>query len=209
MKKFFKIFLIFVGIIVLLFLIHMIKNIIILSNINATFSNIENIEDYSFKGYNDAATLFTEYYSKGNKRLLILEKIENGEKQKVSFYTNNYITNLYSESNNEKTVTYDISVNTKMNLNNIIESWELSGTSKLEIYFLTLIDSKKYNNKDCYRIRYIPAIFDTNATTYIDKSTGLYLKDFENHVEYSFEEIDDSIFIEPNSDEYKDISKSS
>ena len=203
MKKFIKVVLICFGIIALLCIVHLVKNTIIISQIKQNFLKTEqSLKDYQVKMENIISGNKTEYYIKGNCSLLILERDENNIHQKVRFYTNYGKTNCYTDNGNEKTVKYNVDFYSgKQELYNFIEELHYSDIPEIVFAFCSIIGSEKYEGKECYKINL------GGDKIYIEKDTGLCLKDYNAIREYSFEEIDDSIFVEPNIEEYQDYDK--
>ena len=203
-----KVALVILLLFILLFLIHTIRNYTIITSLQNKILTYVNNSNYATKRvsmYDNNETITTTYYKKNNKILYIIEKEENGENSKISTYYDGKNKNTFIESENQKVAV----INSEINVpdDGIYEYLYTSTVwGKLKLSIFSFIKSSKYNNISCY-------VFCSNGDNgerfevYLDKSTGLFLKaDSDSRtieqIEYSFDNVNDSVFIEPDVEEY-------
>ena len=144
------------------------------------------------------------YYKKDNKEAVILERNVDENSVKMSFYNNGERKDLFIETNDKKTV----QVNTKNQLLglNITDSLQTDNLWQTILYSsIARIKTEDVNGKECYKVSdfYSPYWMYGEKITefYIEKDTGLLIKtviDDEVAVrEYSFDDVEDSAFVEP------------
>ena len=135
---------------------------------------------------------------------MILERNVDENSVKMSFYNNGERKDLFIETNDKKTV----QVNTKNQLLglNITDSLQTDNLWQTILYSsIARIKTENVNGKECYKVSnfYSPYwMYGDNITEfYIEKDTGLLIKtviDDEVAVrEYSFDDVEDSAFVEP------------
>ena len=193
---------------IFIFLFHTIRNYVIISSLQNKILTYTNNSNYATKRvsiYDNITTLTTTYYKKNNKTLYIIEKEENGENSRISTYYDGKSKNTFIESENQKVAV----INSEITVpdDGIYEYLDTSTIwSKLKLSISSFIKSSKYNNIPCY-------VFCSNGDNgekfevYLDKSTGLFLKaDSDSktieQIEYSFDNVNDSVFIEPDVKDY-------
>lgn len=75
-------------------------------------------------------------------------------------------------------------------------------------YFLCLISKATVDGKVCYKVG---SIFDYHPDFIFEKETGFLVRildgNYSEEIKYEFDKVEDSIFIEPNLDEYEIIEK--
>ncbi len=193
-KRILKIIGIILLIVIAIFLIHTIRNYVIISDLQEKISKYVNSTNYRTKSVtteNDGSIVTMEYYKKDNKEVVFMERNLNGER-KDTFYDNK----------EGKTVQLNTDNLVSVNIYNFMES-----DNKWQTLFGSIfanIKSANCDGKDCYIIKGFLSSMSLNSTsseTYIEKDTGLYFKtvDGENisKKEYEFDKVDDSIFVEP------------
>ena len=209
--------LIIIGIIllvaILVFLIHSVRNFLIISKlqdkaIECISSN--NYHTHTVMHISDESTVTEDYYKKENKQAVFIEKNENGNVIKLLNYNNGERTDFFTETQTEKTAKLDTKSSISAGMFNILQTdndWQTFLYSSISI-----VRSAKYNEKECYIIDnylspYYLNDYDTTTAKYIiDKQTGLILKDESSTIveyEYEFDNVDDSIFVEPDISQYK------
>lgn len=203
-----------VGIVVLVILVllvlHTGRNFVILSALQVEAADYCSKENYYVK----SVTTMNEYdlvidsYKKGNKKVTLLEKTDkDGKKVKLSWYSES--KRMYVNTETEKSV--------KINTENVIlapsveNQFAFSNNLQAIITGMTSTIWKTiYNNEECYAVNY-GSIFDIlfnngKNTMYINKDTGLLIgQKWEDSVtvkEYDFENIDESVFSEPDINDY-------
>lgn len=207
-KKIFKIIGILLLIIVILILLYIIRNTIIVTKLQKNIKEYTSKTNFSIKVTNltsEMSKMTVNYYKKDNKEAVILERIVDGNLVKMSFYNNGERKDLFIETNDKKTV----QVNTKNQLLglNITDSLQTDNLWQTILYSsIARIKTENVNGKECYKVSnfYSPYwMYGDNITEfYIEKDTGLLIKtviDDEVAVrEYSFDDVEDSAFVEPN-----------
>ena len=209
-KKVLKILGIIVVILIILLLIYTIRNYVIIRNLQNKFSQYSNSSNYYIKSVStekDGTIVTTEYYQKDNKQALFLEKNLNGELSKISMYNNGERTDIFWENEENKTAQLDSGTTISMDIYNYLETdnnWQTFLGC-----FTSRIKSTNYNGKDCYLIKGFmssTSLTSEDAEIYIDKETGLFVKTnssgIVNEREYEFDNVDDSIFEEPDISQY-------
>lgn len=172
------------------------------------YSNSNNYYIKATKHGNNEETII-ETYKKDN---VILQKITRNSKEGESSlinYSNNKKINTYIDSGTSKIAVVDIE-NPITETN--VENWVYTQNEKecIMAAFMSSIKREKLDGKYVYRIKnFYPAQkfitdFD-NFYFYIDKETGLMIKNSENdgtNYEYQFNVVTDKDLIEPNIEEY-------
>lgn len=206
-KKVFKTIGILVLIIVILMLLYVIRNTIIVTKLQKNIKEYTSKTNFSIKVTNltsEKSKMTVNYYKKDNKEAVILERNVDENSVKMSFYNNGERKDLFIETNDKKTV----QVNTKNQLLglNITDSLQTDNLWQTILYSsIARIKTENVNGKECYKVSnfYSPYwMYGDNITEfYIEKDTGLLIKtviDDEIAVrEYSFDDVEDSAFVEP------------
>lgn len=210
-KKVLKIVGIILLILIILILIHTIRNFIIIRNLQNQIAEYTNSKNYYIKSIaneNNGVVVKIEYYQKDNKQVVFLERDNNGEKTKISMYNNGETINTFTETSDAKTVKLNSPSSIQVQVVNVLytdNNWQT---------FLYSIISKvkkvEYNGKECYSIDNFLSPYYMYGTekneAYIEKETGLLLKQTIDNIttqkEYQFNNVDDSIFIEPDISQY-------
>lgn len=206
-KKVFKTIGILVLIIVILMLLYVIRNTIIVTKLQKNIKEYTSKTNFSIKVTNltsETSKMTVNYYKKDNKEAVILERNVDENSVKMSFYNNGERKDLFIETNDKKTV----QVNTKNQLLglNITDSLQTDNLWQTILYSsIARIKTENVNGKECYKVSnfYSPYWMYGEKITefYIEKDTGLLIKtviDDEVAVrEYSFDDVEDSAFVEP------------
>ena len=215
-KKVIKIILFIVLILVVIFVGNIIRKMIILKDISDNFSKYINNGNHYEKIINSSeeSKTITEYYCKGNKEVMFLTTTFNdsNKERKLTQYFDGEKCNTYFETENDKVATLN-SNTTPIKV--LIGSNVDYNDSLWNLFYLALttpIESVKYNNKECYFLN-----SEAMRECYVEKETGLTLRaidgrvlnsdgtetDIVNEYSYEFDNVDDSIFVEPDISEYK------
>jgi hypothetical protein len=208
-KKIFKILGIILLIIVVIFLIHTIRNYIIITDLQNKIAKYSDSTNYYIKSVatkSDGTVVTMEYYKKDNKEVSFLERNLNGEISKISMYNNGERTDTFIETSESKVAQLDSDNIMTINFYNFLETennWQtLLGSISARI------KSTNYNGKECYVIKGLSSsvfLISEGQETYIEKDTGLLVKTTGDGVterEYEFDNVDDSIFVEPDISQY-------
>ncbi len=209
-KKILKIIGIVLLVIIIIFLIYTIRNYIIISNLQNKMSNYSNSTNYYTKSVtteSDASVVTMKYYKKNNKEVVFIERNLNGEISKISMYNNGERKDTFWDNKDSKVAKLNSDGLMAVNIYNGIETdnkWQtfLGG-------MLASIKSTNCDGKECYRIKGFlsTTLLNTKESeVYIEKDTGLYLKRIDEGItserEYEFDNVDDSIFVEPDISQY-------
>lgn len=201
MKRVLKIVGIIIAVILVLFMIHAIRNYIILNKINENVAKYVESNNMHMKTTSNQITV--NYYRKDDKEVAIMEK----DNVKISNYKIGEKNDQFVESGDSKTA--------KLNFGSLIvqvpniaqfdTKWQrfLCGS-------VAIIRSETYKDKECYIIDnlfspyYLTSVDKAQYT--IEKDTGLLLKNNTDGVvyerEYEFNNVEDSIFVEPDISQY-------
>lgn len=208
-----KSFLIFMLIVILAILIvlasyygNLKRKILILRDISQKQQEIFKKDNYYKKTITntDKSLVITEHYQKGDKSIIFTTITMNStnETAKEIILSNNEGSKTYHENNKEKI----------FQENGIIESMSIipmniqyANSSDKEIIqaikdYDISIKNTTYNNKKSYIINY-NSIKDF-PETYIEKETGLVVKYSNSEYSFEFDNVDESIFTEPNLSQY-------
>lgn len=205
-----KIFLIIIAILVVIFSIYIIRNYVIITDLQNKILQYKNSTNYYIKSVtteNNGTTITMEYYKKDNKQVVFLERNLNGEISKISMYSNGEKTDTYTETKDSKLAQLNRETIIAVNIYNYLETdnnWQT---------FLSCITSKvkpiDYEGRKCYVIKDFmssTSLTFEGAEIYIEKATGLFVKTTEANTiserEYEFNKVEDSIFIEPDISQY-------
>lgn len=209
-KKIFKILGIILLVVIAIFLIHTIRNYIIITDLQnkiADYSNSTNYYTKSVATESNGTVVTMEYYKKDKKEALFLERNLNGEISKISMYNNGERTDTFWDNKESKTAQLDSGTIMGVNIYNFTETDNKWQTFLGSIF--ANVKSTNYNEKACYIIKGFLSSFlltSEGAETYIEKDTGLYLKTIEGdrttERKYEFDKVDDSIFVEPDISQY-------
>lgn len=209
-KKILKVIGIILLIIFVIFLIHTIRNYIIITNLQNKISKYSNSTNYHIKStsISDEGTKVTmEYYRKDDRQVVFMERNLNGEIVKLSMYDNGERTDTFTESNDSKVVQLNTGGIMSVNIYNFLETdnnWQTMLGS-----MVAKIKSTNYNGKDCYIVSEFlssTSLTSEGQKNYIEKDTGLFVKTegtgMNMEREYEFDNVDDSIFAEPDISQY-------
>lgn len=208
-KKIFKILGVILLVIIAIFLIHTIRNYIIITDLQNKIAKYSDSTNYYMKSTSvsdEGMKVIMEYYKKDNKQVLLMERDLNGEILKLSMYDNGERTDTFTETSESKFVQLNTENIMTINFYNFLETennWQTFLGS-----ISARVKSTNYNGKACYVIKGF--LSSTSLTfegqeTYIEKDTGLFVKTTGDGVterEYEFDNVDDSIFVEPDISQY-------
>ena len=209
-KKILKIIGVILLIVIAIFLIHTIRNYVIISDLQNKISKYANSTNYRTKSVtteNDGLVVTMEYYKKDNKEVVFLERMANNEVTKISMYSNGERTDVFTETKDSKVAQLNSGTIMSLGIYNHLENdskWQtILGCISAKI------KSVDYNGKECYIVKEFMSsnsLTSEGVETYIDKETGLFVKSIDasivNEREYEFNTVDDSIFTEPDISQY-------
>ncbi len=210
-KKIFKIIGGILLAVIAIFLIHTIRNYIIITDLQKKIAQYSDSTNYHIKSISttkEGTKVEMEYYKKDNKQVVFMERDIEGEIQKMSMYDNGERIDIFYENADGKSC--DINSETSLmqiNLYNFLENdtkWQTFISSTI-----ARVKSTQYNGKKCYAIKGFlssTSLTSKDSEIVIDKETGLFLKSTETgdvvEREYEFDNVDDSIFAEPDISQY-------
>ena len=209
-KKILKIIGVILLIVIAIFLIHTIRNYVIISDLQNKISKYANSTNYRTKSVtteNDGLVVTMEYYKKDNKEVVFLERMANNEVTKISMYSNGERTDVFTETKDSKVAQLNSGTIMSLGIYNHLENdskWQtILGCISAKI------KSVDYKGKECYIVKEFmssTSLTSEGVETYIDKETGLFVKSIDagivNEREYEFNTVDDSIFTEPDISQY-------
>lgn len=209
-KKVWKIIGMIIAILILFVLIHTIRNYVIitdLQNKNLKYSNSSNYFIKSVATEENGTMITMEYYKKDDKQAVFLERNLNGEISKISMYHNGERTDTFWDNKENKTVQLDSGTIIEVNIYNHLETENHWQTFLGSLF--AKVKSTNYNGKECYKIKGFlssSSLTFEGTETYIEKDTGLFVKNIEGTTitekEYKFDCVEDTIFSEPDISQY-------
>lgn len=199
-------------ILIIIFLAFTIRKMIIIKDLMQKANKYVISDNYYKKTTNNINNTLqhtTELYRKENNLVIIVNIPETGVKS-TSYFRRDKITtyNTYKESKTDKVAILDTknTIVKDMNMEKIpnYNLWQL-----FQLAATSTIKSGEYREKTCY----IAGSYNSSNKSYFEKETGLRIKDVLMNSEkgkvteleyyYEFNNIDDSIFIEPDINQYK------
>lgn len=179
-KKIWKIILGLFLILILIFLLHTIRNLIIISNLQSKVEQYINSTNFhnTIYTYQGDTHIKTETYYLNGKQAVKIIRILNGEKTTIQIYSKDgeQKENMYIETADSKIAKINITGSIYFMVSNALETENLK---ELLIASITSsISSKQCNGKDCYLIK--GAMLSNSLVgenwKYIDKQTGLQVR---------------------------------
>ena len=218
-KKVLIFVLFFVLAVIIILFVHTLKNFLIIRELRDKISRYSDSTNYHVKSINtheDGLISTINYYQKGEKQLITIERGGTAEFAKISIYNNGERIDMFTETDDEKTANLDSGNGGIFGapLSNGLEK-DLIGENQLLICFLAKMRNVTVNDKDCYNFSHFLSgsfMYTENDEYYYEKETGLLIMNIfgadKIEKEYEFDNVDDSIFIEPNIGEYSIIKNS-
>ena len=210
MKKILMVLGIIIAILVVIVLVHTIRNYMIITDLQNKISQYADSVNYYTKSIATVkdGTITMEYYRKDNNQVVFLERDLNGTINKIAIYNDGEKTDTFTQTPDTKIAQLNSGTIMSIGIYNHLET-ENNWQTFLGSMFAS-VKSTNYNGKDCYIIKgfmSLTSLTFEGAETYIEKDTGLFIKDVEGETitekEYEFDNVDDSIFVEPDISQYK------
>lgn len=209
-KNVLKIALIVIAILLVILIIHTIRNYVIVTDLQNKIAEYNGSTNYHIKSVateNNGTIVKMDYYKKDGKQVVFMERNVNNEITKISMYNNGERTDTFTETKDSKTAQLNSGTIMSVGIYNHLENdskWQtILGCISAKI------KSVDYNGKECYIVKEFmssTSLTFEGAETYIDKETGLFVKsteaDIVNERSYEFNMVDDSIFTEPDISQY-------
>ena len=209
MKKILMVLGIIIAILVVIVLVHTIRNYMIITDLQDKISQYADSVNYYTKSIATVkdGTITMEYYRKDNNQVVFLERNLNDTINKIAMYNNGEKTDTFTQTPDTKIAQLNSGTIMSIGIYNHLET-ENNWQTFLGSMFAS-VKSTNYNGKDCYIIKGFmssTSLTFEGAETYIEKDTGLFIKDIEGETitekEYEFDNVDDSIFVEPDISQY-------
>ncbi len=209
MKKILMVLGIIIAILVVIVLVHTIRNYMIITDLQNKISQYADNVNYYTKSIATVkdGTITMEYYRKDNNQVVFLERNLNGTINKIAMYNNGEKTDTFTQTPDTKIAQLNSGTIMSIGIYNHLETennWQTFLGS-----MPASVKSTNYNGKDCYIIKGFmssTSLTFEGAETYIEKDTGLFIKDIEGETitekEYEFDNVEDSIFLEPDISQY-------
>lgn len=209
-KNVLKIALIVIAILLVILIIHTIRNYVIVTDLQNKIAEYNGSTNYHIKSVateNNGTIVKMDYYKKDGKQVVFMERNVNNEITKISMYNNGERTDTFTETKDSKIAQLNSGTIMSVGIYNHLENdskWQtILGCISAKI------KSVDYNGKECYIVKEFmssTSLTFEGAETYIDKETGLFVKsteaDIVNERSYEFNMVDDSIFTEPDISQY-------
>ena len=209
-KNVLKIALIVIAILLVILIIHTIRNYVIVTDLQNKIAEYNDSINYHIKSVvteNNGTIVKMDYYKKDDKQVVFMERMANNEVTKISMYNNGERTDTFIETKDSKIAQLNSGTIMSVGIYNHLENdskWQtILGCISAKI------KSVDYNGKECYIVKEFmssTSLTFEGAETYIDKETGIFVKSIEagivNEREYEFNTVDDSIFTEPDISQY-------
>ena len=208
-KKVLKIVGIILAIILAIFIIHTVRNFVIIKEIQGKIAEYSDNNNHHIKivsTQNNGTIVKTDYYKKDNNKVVFLEREINGEITKLSIYDTGESHHTFTDAKDVKKVSLNSGF-IEVQIYNGTETENIGQTILSSI--IADIKSVKENGKEYYQLKHTVSPYSMSfegETILVDKETGLMYKNINSEStatrEYEFNNVDDSIFIEPNISEY-------
>lgn len=209
-KNVLKIALIVIAILLVILIIHTIRNYVIVTDLQNKIAEYNGSTNYHIKSVateNNGTIVKMDYYKKDGKQVVFMERNVNNEITRISMYNNGERTDTFTETKDSKIAQLNSGTIMSVGIYNHLENdskWQtILGCISAKI------KSVDYNGKECYIVKEFmssTSLTFEGAETYIDKETGLFVKsteaDIVNERSYEFNMVDDSIFTEPDISQY-------
>ena len=207
MKKFLKIFGTILLVLIVLFIINTLRNYIIISKLQNRIGEYVSSTNYHVRSTSiiseGGVHLNIDFYKKDDRTLQVLQR-QKEDTVTLRRYGKGKEINTYIETEeNKQMYTESNSIFLYDNISNHLETTELY--EKLLRSALSIIYSSKVNEKSCY------ALIFFNTRLYVEKDTGLLVREVmpqqDFNYEYEFNNVEDSIFVEPDISEYQALER--
>lgn len=205
-----KIIFIIFAILITLFIIHTFRNYYIVLGLQNKILEYSESDNYHLKNYNYANSgteVIMDYYKKQEKQVVVLQTTKDGSQMKRVMYDNGERVDVFTKTENSKIAELNTGTMMYVGIYNRLETDNAIQT--LFTCIGTKIKSAKYNGKDCYALKNVItgfSLISEDEVIYIEKDTGLLVavKGANGTIEreYEFNNVSDSVFVEPNIGEY-------
>ncbi len=207
MKKFLKIGLLVIAIILIIVVIHTVRNFTIITNLQNNIKQYSSSTNYHLKSINTGTldTMTVDYYTKDGKQVVFQERKVNTDISKISIYDNGEKIVSYYDTPTDKIVKLNTPSLISVSITSYFEGYTDNTMSKIWMSMLLRIRKTEYGGKTCYIIS--PLFDKATNVEYIEKDTGLCVKAIMDNEtvekEYEFNNVNDEIFVEPDISQYR------
>ncbi len=210
-KIFLIVFLIIFLSITLILLLSTVRKFLIIKNLENNFLNYSNIQNYHIE-ITETSSVFhaddrkttIDYYRKGDRIVHIYKESNSSGDLLFSRTTYNFkeLSNEYTidSTTGEKVARMGCEYVPLFNIKGICIEPDINIFKILNECFWTRIESVKYDGKECYKL-------SGAGTVIVEKDTGIIIQTDRSKLKYEFNNVDDSVFIEPDIDEQTTIIK--
>lgn len=204
-NKTLKIILIIIAIILVLFLGNAVRKYVVIKGLQTKISEVsleKGLHATSTYTEKEGTKTVRNLYVKGDKSLLITEETKDGVTRKISTYSNGKTENTYYEDEAGKRV--ELNKTSTMPKKDEVLKTDSNWKTFTEAIKAS-VKSEELNNKKCYLIKDFGNMY---SEMYVERDTGLSLKvttkdtKLTTETSYELENVNDSIFEEPNQEEY-------
>ena len=196
----------------IIFLIHTVRNYIIITNLQRDLYKYSGSTNYSskqtMKDEERSQNVITQYYRKGDDYAIFIENNTKNETIKLSMYKEGKIVSAFTETAYNKTVELSEDGFIHTQIYNYLETDNIWQTILGSI--VAKVKKDEYDGKDVYVIKNFTSpytLLSKDAEVYVEKDTGILVQTIEDSTvtkyEYIFDNVDDTKFIKPNLSEYK------
>lgn len=218
-KKILKCIGIILLVIIAFLIIHTVRNMVIMKQISKKEAQYKNVSNYYIRTTSTQGNV-VDFYRKDKRYIMKLENISPTGVRKLTNYFDGEKVNTYIEAGNDKIAMLNSNgLPSKMEIRNLLDDIETK-----QFIFLAMLASIRntdLNGLKCYKIGNFLSpnilMLDTNFEIYIEKETGLIIKEQngtftdENgnkepvitDYEYQFDCVTDEDLVEPDISEYK------
>ena len=205
-----RMLIIVIVLIILIVLALFLRKAIIISSLENKAEEYANSNNFYMKKITYTGDVTTnEYYKKDDKTLMKMQTIMDEKVADATMVENNGKMNFFLEVGDKKVakLDQDLTYNCEISYLDTENLWEL-----LKISMFSRVDSVMFNGKECYRVINDSGIITNEIMMYIDKETGLIVRevyvvsnedvDYISDYEYSFDTVKDEDVVGPNVTEY-------
>lgn len=210
-RKILRIVLVIILVILIILLANTFRKFAIIRKLQRNISTYTSSKNYHIKSIvtQEFGQIITmNFYEKDNKQAMIIERNDNGKITKMSIYNNGERIDMFIDSSEGKIAQLDTASAISVSIGNCLQTENNWQTFIASIF--TNIKKTNYSGKECYIISNFNSPMFMVGTekneVYIEKDTGLNVKsNFDNLIterEYEFDNVEDSIFSEPDLSQY-------
>lgn len=207
-----KIILIILLAVIVLFLINATRKFMIAKELSENVKQYTSSENHHIKSVateSDGTKVTINYYKKGDKEVMFMEKDKDNEISKISIYNNGERKDIFYDNFEGKKVKLNADLTMEVQVYDYFDM-----QTDLQLFggnMFAQIKKIEYKGKECYCLNNAFTLTflwgsDINEV-YIEKDTGLVIRTnidgLISEREYEFGKVQDEIFVEPDISQYK------